>query len=100
MVVEGDVRHVRKKINELLSENRDKSCGVLTMSDNTYNDALILYGGMTNKEYAKTLFANLREFDRLGVDIVFAELCADDGYGLAVKNRIYKAAAHKIIKVK
>lgn len=100
MVVEGDVRNVRKKINELLSENRDKSCGVLTMSDNTYNDALILYGGMTNKEYAKTLFANLREFDRLGVDIVFAELCADDGYGLAVKNRIYKAAAHKIIKVK
>ncbi len=97
-VIEGDTRSVRKKINELLAENKGKSCGVLTMSDNTYNDALIIYGGKTNREYARTLFANLREFDRLGVELVFAELCADDGYSLAVKNRIYKAAAHKIVK--
>ena len=68
------------------------------MSRNTYNDALIIYGGMTNKEYAKGLFANLREFDRLGVDVVFAELCCDDEYSMAVKNRIYKSAGHKVIK--
>ncbi len=97
-VVEGNVRAVRKKINELLEQNSDKHCGVLTMSRNTYNDALIIYGGMTNKEYAKGLFANLREFDRLGVDVVFAELCCDDEYSMAVKNRIYKSAGHKVIK--
>ena len=53
---------------------------------------------MTNKEYAKGLFANLREFDRLGVEVVFAELCCDDEYSMAVKNRIYKSAGHKVIK--
>ncbi len=98
-VVEGDERCVRRKITELLAENKDKTCGVLTMSDNTYNDALIIYGGRTNKEYAKGLFAALREFDRLDADVVFAELCHDDGFSLAVKNRLYKSAGHKVIKL-
>ncbi len=98
-VVEGDMRAVKKKINELLIENADKICGVLTMSDNTYDAALILSGGTDNKEYANKLFSNLREFDRLGAEVVFAEFESRDGYGLAIKNRLYKAAGHKVIYV-
>ena len=98
-VVEGDMRTVKKKIDELLKENGDKVCGVLTMSENAYDSAIILSGGTTNKDYAKTLFSNLREFDRLGVEVVFAEFESHDGYGLAIKNRLYKAAGHKVIKV-
>ncbi len=98
-VVEGNMRAVRKKINELLAINADKICGVLTMSDNTYDTALILSGGMDNKEYANKLFSNLREFDRLGAEVIFAEFESRDGYGLAIKNRLYKSAAHKVIYV-
>ena len=68
------------------------------MSDNTYDCAVLLSGGTDNREYARKLFSNLREFDRLGVEIVFAEFESRDGYGLAVKNRLYKAAGHKVIK--
>lgn len=98
-VVEGDMKAVKKKTDELLKENSDKVCGVLTMSENAYDSAIILSGGTTNKQYAKLLFSNLREFDRLGVEVVFAEFESRDGYGLAIRNRLYKAAAHKVIKV-
>lgn len=98
-VIEGNERAVRNKIRELLAENTGKVCGVLTMSDNTYDDALILSGGKSNKEYAKLLFSNLREFDRLGAEIVFAEFESHDGYGLAIRNRLYKSAGHKVIYV-
>lgn len=98
-VVEGDMAAVKKKIDELLKENEDKICGVLTMSENAYDSAVILSGGETNKSYAKTLFSNLREFDRLGAEVVFAEFESRDGYGLAIKNRLYKAAAHRVIRV-
>lgn len=98
-VVEGDMKAVHQRINELLEENRDKVCGVLTMSENAYDSAVILCGGTTNREYAKNLFSMLREFDRLGVEVVFAEFEERDGYGLAVRNRLYKAAAQRVIHV-
>lgn len=98
-VIEGDMKAVKKKIDALLKENSDKVCGVLTMSLNAYDSAIILSGGTTNKQYAKQLFSNLREFDRLGVEVVFAEFESRDGYGLAIKNRLYKAAGHKVIKI-
>lgn len=97
-VVEGEKTAVQKKIKELI-KNTDKIVGVLTMNGADYDDAVILSAGGTNKEYAKNLFSALREFDELGVEVVFAEFCADDGYGLAVKNRLYKAAAQRVIYV-
>ncbi len=98
-VVEGEKTVVKNKIKELLEENRNKITGVLSMNDADYDTAVILNAGKDNKEYAKNLFSALREFDELGVEVVFAEFCEDDGYGLAVKNRLYKAAGQKVIHV-
>lgn len=98
-VIEGDLKAVKVKIDELLKQNSDKVCGVLTMSDNAYDSAVILCGGMNNRDYARNLFGSLREFDRLGVEIVFAEFENRDGYGLAVRNRLYKSAAQRVIYV-
>lgn len=97
-VVEGEKKAVQKKIKELI-KGTDKIAGVLTMYGADYDNAVILSAGSTNKEYAKNLFSALREFDELGVEVVFAEFCSDDGYGLAVKNRLYKAAAQRVIYV-
>ena len=98
-VVEGDKENVQKKIKELLSESGGKIAGVLAMYGADYDNAVILPAGESNKEYAKNLFSALREFDRLGVEKVYAEFCEKDGYGLAVKNRLYKAAAQRVIHV-
>lgn len=99
IVVEGEPRAVKSRIDGLLKENAGKTCGVLTMGDNAYDGAVLLSGGATNREYAKKLFSSLREFDRLGVEIVFAEFESRDGYSLAVRNRLYKAAGQRVIYV-
>ena len=98
-VVEGEKDAVQSKIKELLEQTEGKVTGVLTMYGAVYDKAVMLSAGSTNKEYAKNLFAELREFDELGVEVVFAEFSEKDGYGLAVKNRLYKAAAQRVIHV-
>ena len=99
IVVEGEKEAVQSKIKELLQECKGKITGVLAMYGAEYDDAVILSAGESNREYARNLFAALREFDELGADIVFAEFCERDGYGAAVKNRLYKAASHNVIHV-
>ena len=46
--------------------------------------------------YAKNLFFALREFDKRGVEKIIVEGILDEGFGLAVMNRLRKAAS-KII---
>ena len=99
-VVEGEKDAVQSKIKELLEQTEGKVTGVLTMYGAVYDKAVMLSAGSTNKEYAKNLFAALREFDELGVEVVFAEFSEKDGYGLAVKNRLYKAAAQSNTRLK
>lgn len=56
-------------------------------------------GGDTSRKYGARLFAALREFDRQGVDVVFAPMPFADGFSAAVKNRLYKAAGGKVARV-
>ena len=98
-VVEGEKEKVRKKIEELLLQNTNKKCGVLTLGQASYKTATVINAGNNNKEYAKNLFRSLREFDENNVDIVFAEFIIEDDYSLTVKNRLYKSAGNKIIYV-
>ena len=97
-VIEGDTKNTNEKIRELLAENRDKKVGVFSLGESFPADCVI-YAGCDNKEYAKNLFAALREFDRRGMDIVFAQFKNDDDYGLAVRNRLYKSAANRVFRV-
>ncbi len=98
-VIEGSLTKVQNKIKELLKNSKDKKCGVLTISNSDYEANLVINAGENNKDYAKNLFKVLREFDENNIDVVFAEFIYDDGYGLAVKNRLYKSAGNKIIYV-
>jgi len=41
---------------------------------------------------AHAMFARLREADALGADVLFSEAIATDGVGLAVMNRLERAA--------
>ena len=48
---------------------------------------------------AKNLYHFLRELDQRGVDIIIAQGFEEKGIGLALANRLKKAAADKVIKV-
>lgn len=99
VVVEGEKNVVQAKIKELLEKNSNKITGVLTIYGNVYDKPVMIHGGTNGREYAKNLFSALRDFDKLGTEIVFAEFCERDGYDFAVKNRLYKAAGYNIIHV-
>ena len=49
--------------------------------------------------HAKTLFARLREADGTGAEIIYAHLPAKEGLGLALYNRMIRAAAHTVLQV-
>ncbi len=48
---------------------------------------------------AHILFYLLREIDKKGYDMIYAPLPEQDGIGLALYNRMIRAAAHKIIRL-
>jgi len=50
------------------------------------------------KVIAQNLFSLLREFDDENVEIIIAEGVPCEGMGLAVMNRLRKAAAYNIVK--
>jgi L-threonylcarbamoyladenylate synthase len=43
-------------------------------------------------EYARLLFATFRYFDALGIDAIFAQMPDEKGIGLAIRDRLKRAA--------
>lgn len=56
-------------------------------------DALVLESPASVEEYARVLYARLRDADREGVDVVLAVPPPPDGLGIAVGDRLRRAAA-------
>lgn len=52
-----------------------------------------------NSSIAADLYESLRSFDRLGVDIILAEGVSPEGLGLAVMNRLRRAAGGNTVKI-
>ena len=105
IIVKGELKSMVKKIQELIAEKVDKGLkvGVLA-SDETesrYKDCRVLsLGSRTDTSaIASNVFEKLREFDRIGVDIIFAEALDERHMGMAVMNRMKKAAGFNIIEV-
>jgi L-threonylcarbamoyladenylate synthase len=48
---------------------------------------------------AANLFKAFRDFDDIGIEVILAEAINNQGIGLAVMNRMKKAAGYNIIKV-
>jgi len=59
----------------------------------------ILSLGHSKKEIAKNLFSCLRQFDKLGVDIIFAQAVEEDGIGAAIMDRMKKAADGRVFTI-
>ncbi len=60
----------------------------------------IVYGSLKNPEsLAKNLFDVLRKVDSMGTKTVYIHAPTKDGIGLAIYNRLIRAAAFKVIKL-
>jgi L-threonylcarbamoyladenylate synthase len=105
IIVKGELDSIKKKIQELVRENTAKGLKVgVLVSDETENYyqgcSVLSLGSRTNtKVIASNVFEKLREFDKLEVDIIFAEALDENHMGMAVMNRMNKAAGFNIIEV-
>ena len=59
----------------------------------------IITYGRASEEQAALLFSTLRKLDFMGVKKAYARCPSKDGVGLAVYNRLLRAAGFKVIRV-
>ena len=63
-----------------------------------YGDRRCLSLGADAEAMAQSMFARLRDADALGADAIFSEAIPTDGVGLAVMNRLERAAGFNILE--
>lgn len=94
-----------EKITQLAkkAESEGKKVGICATDqtkDMYYGFEILSMGDRDNPEtIAASLFALLREFDDRGVDIIFSEAVDEHEVGLAIMNRMVKAAGYDIVEV-
>lgn len=105
LLVTGSQPAVALKIVEMAREEAagGRRAGILTYSDSSDYSTVgeVVVAGRRDKPetVAAGLYSALRRFNELGVDIIFAEGLEEKGVGLAVMNRLKKAAGGRVIKV-
>lgn len=72
---------------------------VLAKADAASKNLLLTPWGESLEELAANLFYLLRDFDRIMPDVIIAEGVAENGIGLAVMNRMRKAAGYQIVSI-
>lgn len=105
-IINGNTEKTIEKIKDLLQNYIDNKLrvGVMTCDEHVKyysNQVEIISLGSRKKldEIAKNLFEALRSFDDKGVDIIFAEGYEEKDLGIAIMNRLKKAAAYDILEV-
>ena len=100
VLLEGDDDRV---ISFLRSEQNSMHCTILCYDeevDELRYERLIPIGAKDDiATQSSRLFSALREADKLDSDIIYAHLPKKEGLGLALYNRMIRAAAHTIKKV-
>ena len=95
ILVEGETNTMIKKILEICEEYKGKKIGIIATEETKefYRENIRIIGSRKDmKSVAKNLFMILREFDGEGVDLIISEGFPTEGLGLAIMNRLRKAA--------
>ncbi|MEW9702356.1 L-threonylcarbamoyladenylate synthase [Paenibacillus sp. SI8] len=83
---------------------RGESTGILTFTEHASRyqaDCVIACGSLSRPEtIAQELYAALRRFDEEGICYIAAEACPEQGIGLAIMNRLRKAAGNRIVRIR
>ena len=103
-LVKGEQKAVAERINALAAAERaaGKKVGVMATEETKmlYHADIILSLGSRAKpeEIGANLFKTLRKFDFLGVDVVYSEVFSEKGEGMAIMNRLNKAAGYRVLE--
>lgn len=103
VVVRGELDQMVERINALAEEyiKQGMKVGILATHETKdyYKEGKVLVLGSRTQPavMASNLFSALRQFDDLGVDVVFAEWIETKDEGLAIMNRMLRAAAFRVI---
>lgn len=81
-----------KAIGQALAKNLKVGVIATQPYSNCVNKIFVSIEDLANK-----LFYYLRDLDRVKVDVIYAEMVSDEGLGLAVMNRMRKAAGNQIL---
>lgn len=88
-------RLILGSIPELLREHHDKRLGILSFRTAYPGYSIVLSPSGSLEEAAHNLFAALRQLDKSNVDLIIAEEVPSYGLGIAINDRLHKAACHK-----
>ena len=99
VLLDGD----ESDVLSFMMEEQKNGCAVLCYDEELpfLNASLSVSIGKRNdlSAQAKRLFTSLREADKLGASKIYAHLPPLDGLGLALYNRMIRAAAHTVKKI-
>lgn len=101
----GDLEKIVKKINSdakyLIDEGKNVGIMATEETKDNYTLGQVFVSGSREKRetIAHNLFDVLRSFDEANVDIILAEGISLDNIGMAIMNRMVKAASGKVIKL-
>ncbi|ENZ01021.1 Sua5/YciO/YrdC/YwlC family protein [Clostridium thermobutyricum] len=104
-IILGNREKTIEKINEMVHNYIDAGgkVGILATeeSKDSYKlgEKIVIGSYKRLDEVASNLFEALRQFNELGVDIILAEGFEEKGLGIAIMNRLNKAAGYDIITV-
>ena len=104
-IIEGDIEKTIAKINEIVQNyiDENKRVGIIATEEtkNHYKNGIVVSIGTRKnmEEIARNLFLTLRNFDDTDVSVILSESFEEKGVGIAVMNRLKKAAGFDIIKV-
>jgi L-threonylcarbamoyladenylate synthase len=90
LVVDGD--DLARRATDLLAAGQRVAVLALAPVPALPADVVVLDGPADSDEYARSLYARLREVDRRGVDVLLAVPPPDTGVGVAVGDRLRRAA--------
>lgn len=104
-IILGNREKTIEKINEMVHNYIDagEKVGILATeeSKDSYKlgEKIVIGSYKRLDEVASNLFEALRQFNELGVDIILAEGFEEKGLGIAIMNRLNKAAGYDIITI-
>lgn len=66
--------------------------GICEKENRRDENVIEIHLGESNENVARNLFKGLRDLEQVGVEIILVEGVCDEGQGLAVMNRLFKAS--------
>ncbi len=96
LLIEGEFEPFCRYVEEKAGEN---SCALVFEGEEESCPIKALSYGSGDEEQAHMLFSRLREMDETGIDEVYVRAPRTDGVGLAVYNRLIRAAGFEVVQV-